>query len=147
MGKEGYNLKQDKIGNQNATVGVKGVFKWSWLATKLTIFITVGTPETISINTFEEFAIDSVDYAIKNKGGLPRGFQTGIASIAALASNNVNQDVKEFAQKQPAKHFAAIQLQVVYDLKENKAYYYEGTPIWGRIYYGYLKDTIKNLLT
>ena len=72
-----------------------------------------------------------------------RGMQQGAVAFAVLASENVDDEAKEWVQKIPSKHFALMEFPVIYDLKENKLYYCEKSPVWGRIYFKFFRNFIK----
>jgi len=138
-----FELAQDEIDGFNVTVATKKQFRLSWLATQMNIFAVMGTSKAISKDVIEKFSKLSLDYAIKNNRGLPRGLQSGVASFALLVSSNVDEEAKKFVQQRPKKHFAAAEMPIVYDLREDTLYYYEKTPIWGMIYYKGFRDFVK----
>ncbi len=84
-----------------------------------------------------------MDYSLKNNKGLPRGLRSGVVSFSLLVSSNVDESAKKFAQSRPKKHFAAFEIPAIFDLKENKFYYYEKTPFRGFIYYKSFREFIE----
>lgn len=140
---EGFELQKDKINLFDVIVATKKQFKLSWVATQMNFFVIMGLSNKITKETIEEFSRNCMDYAIKNNKGLPRGLQAGVVSFALLVSSDVDEDAKKFAQARPKKHFAAFEMPVIFDLKENKLYYYDKTPIWGFIYYKAFRNFIE----
>ena len=114
-----------------------------WFATQLKFFAIIGVSNDITKDTIENFSKNCIDYAIKNKKGLPRGLQSGVVSFVLLISLNVDDDAKKFAQERPEKHFAAFEMPIVFDLKKNELYYYNKTPTLGSIYYKTFRNFIE----
>ena len=139
----GFMLQNDVIDSFDVTVATKSQFKLSWFATQINFFAIMGVSNNITKEIIENFSEKCTDYAIKNKKGLPRGFQSGTVSFTLLASLSVDEDAKKFAQERPKKHFAAFEMPVVFDLEENKLYYYDKTPTLGFIYYKTFRNFIK----
>lgn len=131
---DGFTLYKDDIGSLECTVATKKQFKWSWLAVQMNFFAIMGFCESITEEIIENFSKNCLEYAIKNNKGLPRGLQSGVVSFPLLVSSDVDENSKEFAQTRPKKHFAAMEMPVIFDLKENELYYYDKTPIWGGLY-------------
>ena len=140
---DGFTLQEDKIDSFNVTVATKSQFKVSWFASQLNFFAIIGVSKHITKETIENYSKNCIDYAKKNNKGLPRGLQSGVVSFALLVSSNVDEEAKKFAQKRPKKHFAAFEMPVIFDLKENKLYYYDKTPFWGSIYYESFRNFIE----
>ncbi|MBW2982518.1 hypothetical protein KY343_06570 [Candidatus Woesearchaeota archaeon] len=141
--KDGFELKKDKINSFDVTVAMKKEFKLSWLATQMNFFIIIGVSKNVKKETIENFSKNCMDYAIKNNKGLPRGIQAGVVSFALLISSKVDETAKKFTQARPKKHFAAFEMPIIFDLKENKIYYYDKNPIWGFIYYKTFRNFIE----
>lgn len=139
----GFKLQKDTVDSFEVTIATKSEFKLSWYAAQIKFFAIMGVSNNITKETIENYSKICIDYAIKNKKGLPRGLQSGIVSFALLVSLNVDEDAKKFAQERPKKHFAAFEMPLVFDLKENKLYYYEKTPNWGFIYYKTFRNFIE----
>ncbi|MBM3247457.1 hypothetical protein FJZ17_02880 [Candidatus Pacearchaeota archaeon] len=140
---EGFELQKDKINSFDVTVATKKQFKLSWFATQMNFFAIMGVSNKITKETIEEFSKSCMDYAIKDNKGLPRGIQAGVVSFALLVSSNVDEDAKKFAQERPKKHFAAFEMPIIFDLKDNTVYYYDKNPIWGFIYYKTFRNFIE----
>ncbi len=54
----------------------------------------------------------------------------------------MSEEAKKIAQQRPKKHFAASEMPIIFDLKENKLYYYDENQFWGSIYYKTFKEFI-----
>ena len=138
------NLKvsKDEINGINIVIGSKSEFRWSWLATKLHIFACVGTKDSIGKKDIDNYSQGCLKYAERNMEGM-RGMQHGAVAFAVLASEVVDDEAKEWVQKIPPKHFALVEYPVIYDLKEDKLYFCEKTPLWGYIYFNFFRNFTK----
>ncbi|MCL1913783.1 MAG: hypothetical protein FWG10_07905 [Eubacteriaceae bacterium] len=116
-------------------------------ATKLKIFSFVAYTPHCTITDISAYTDASMDYALDNYKGLPRGLQNGVVSFNVLASDNVDIDAINYAVSRPKKHFAAMRMPVIFDLGTGKLAYYEKTPMWGGIYYKYFREYIKTHFT
>ncbi len=115
-------------------------FEIKWAATKLKQYSFVGYTETITPELLEAFAGECTSCALDIYKGLPRGMQNAVVSFAVLAGENITQDAMDYIKKAPKKHWAAFEMPVIADLKNEKIYYFEKTPMWGAIYYKYFRS-------
>ena len=118
-------------------------FEMKWLATKLKIYSFVSYLPNITEQDIIDFSSSCLSKALSEYKGLPRWFQNGIASFNVLISENVDPKAIEYAKSRPKKHFAAMEMPVIYDLAKKQIYYYEKTPMWGAIYYRYFREYIE----
>jgi len=130
------------IDNKNTTVTYEEVFKWAWMATKLKIFSFVTYTEAISRDILMNYSSACLDYARKNKKGLPLGFQNGIVCNNILVSESINDDAITFIASRPRKHYCIFEIPIVYDLARNDLHYYKGEIIWGMMYNDFIKNYI-----
>jgi len=136
------STKTDKIGGFDVDVAFFEIFKWKWLATKLKIFSYISYVEKIDQKTISDFSDACFLTSKKNYKGLPRGVQNGFASFIVIVSEDIDVDAIAFAESRPKKHFAAFDMPVVVDLKNEKIYFYHGKQIWGSIYYRFFREFI-----
>ena len=134
--------KQIQILNLDTFVTYEEVFKWKWIATKLKIFSFVAYSEELNAHQIIDYSKECLQYALKNKKGLPIGWQNGIVSNNVIVSKHVMTDAIATVTSRPVKHFAAFEMPVIYDLSKNLLYFYNGEIIWGSIYNTFLKDFI-----
>lgn len=137
------NVSTGEIGDYQADVMYEEEFKWRWIATKLKMFSFINYSEHVSRETVESYSKLCFKYAIKNYKGLPRGCQCGVAFFPVIASENIDEDAVSFVRTRPKKHFSAFGMPAIYDLKKEELYYYAETPIWGSIYYKYLRGYVE----
>jgi hypothetical protein len=143
---DGFELKADKISGLDVSVAINKKFKLAWMATQMNIFVIVGSSDRIVRDDIEIFSKNSLEYAIKNNQGLPRGVQSGVVSFSLLTSPNIDEDAKQWAKERPKKHFAAFEYPVLFDLTHNQIFYYNKTPVFGGIYYKFFRNFIEKYL-
>lgn len=119
------------------------IFQMKWLATKLKIFSFISYTNKIDASDIVIYSYACVDYSLKNYKGLPRGIQNGISTFNVLVSENVSKEAIKFATARPKKHFALFEMPIIFDLTNEKIYYYNNTPIWGFMYYKYFRKYIE----
>lgn len=128
----------------NAVSFYEDIFKAKWLATKMKIYSFVSYSEVINKKTIDDYSSKCFEYAIHNYKGLPRGFQNGVVSFNVLAGRKVDDNAVSFDISKPSLHFAAFEMPVIVDLKTEKLHYFTKTPMWGAIYYKYLRKYIND---
>lgn len=139
-------LGKGNIAGIECHIGYIKKFKWSWMATQLNTFVIIGeTDKTIDKATLEVFSKNCFEHATRHNQGWPRGFQSGIASIAILQGNNVDNSALEFSSKFSKKHWSAFELPVVFSLEQKRAVRNHSRPLWGAIYFPYLNKVIDSI--
>ena len=136
------NTKTILLDNNETTVVYEEVFKWEWVATKLKIFSFITYKETVNKNQLENYSSACLDYARKNKKGLPLGFQNGIVSNNILVSESVSDDAISLVISRPQKHYCVFEMPIIFDLTKNDLYYYKGEIIWGMMYNSFINNYI-----
>lgn len=97
-----------------------------WSAGRLHIFVVVFAVDRLSGGRAERLAIAAQDYAIKHKGGLPRGLQTGTVTIVVFLSEQPQDTAAQWVDRPPIHRFAALRFPVLVDLADHKAVYWDG---------------------
>ena len=140
---DGFELANDKIDEFDVVVATRRQFKLSCTASWMNIFAIMSVSNSVLRDVIENFSKISLDYAIKNKKGLPRGFQAGVVSFALLVSSNIDEDAKQWVQQRPKKRFAAFEMPVIFNLVNNEIYYYNRIPISGALYYKFFRNSLE----
>lgn len=139
-----FSKAEDIAINQlNAKMFYEEKFEMKWIATKLKMFSFVTYSPHITAQEISHYSNACIAHALSIYKGLPRGFQNGVASFNVMVSEKVDSEAAAFAKSRPKKHFAAMQMSVVYDLSNNEIFYYEKTPLWGAIYYKHFREYIE----
>ena len=141
-------FSEDKIKDRPTAIGYEKKFRWLWLATQLNTFVVASDfgNEIITQQTIEDFLTESFKYAKENYTGWPRGLQSGLGVISILISTKVDNAAVEYCQKLlSGKKWAGFSVPVTVNSSTNTVYSFDKNPIWGRIYYPYFKQMIKDL--
>lgn len=136
------NSEQISISSADAKVAYEEVFKLRWMATKLKIFSFLAYAPKIDENIISKYSKECLDYALKNKKGLPRGWQNGIVSNNVLASETVTPEAIALVTSRPTKHYSAFEMPIIYDLSNEVLSFYRGEIIWGKVYEKFIRDYI-----
>ena len=144
---DGFNLRDDTIGQFDVLVGESRQFKVSWFATQLNIFVIITSLEEVTREIITSFSTAALEYAIKNNSGLPRGLQSGVACFELIISPSISDDAKAWVQKKSRKRFAAFAVPVLLDSNDNTLMYYKKTPILGGLYYKFFRKFVEKYFT
>lgn len=133
---------EEQIQNIKSEIAYINKFKISWFATQLKIYLSIAIleKETITLEMVKSYSEDFFNYVKnKNKG---RGLQSGFASVSILASEKIDFEAKVYCENFAKTRWAAFQIPVVVDLATGELSYFRKKPIWGFIYYNYIKEII-----
>ncbi len=136
------NTKQANISGLDTLVIYEEVFKWKWIATKLKIFSFAAYTDRIDEKLIKNYTGKCLQYACKNKKGLPRGFQNGVVSYSILVSESIDPSAISFVSKRPDKHWSAFEMPIIVDLSKKELYYYKENILWGALYDSFLNEYI-----
>lgn len=143
--KDGIYFGQELIGDKyTAEIAYIKKFRFSWFATQLNTFIVVSKFEgEITKNIIENYSTMAFNYSIKNNKGWPRGLQAGVGSISVLIGDSVTDEATVFCEKISKKHWSAFEIPVMIDLSKKKTISFIRKPLWGAVYFPYLKELIE----
>lgn len=139
---------ENRINDRPTVIGYDKKFKWRWMATQLNTFIIASdfSDEIITEQIIEEFLTESFKYAKSNYSGWPRGLQSGLGVIAILISKKIDESAISYCNElKSGKNWAGFSIPVTIDSYTNKVYFFDKSPMWGRIYYPYFKKMINEL--
>jgi len=120
-------------------LGRRTDFRIQWVATRLHLFtIAVAVPD-ISTTAIESFTQSALQYAKEQKGGLPRGLQTGIALFPCLVSERVEPAASAWAEAQQRVGWAIMARPVVVDPAQGVVSVFRRSAPLGWIYAPYLR--------
>jgi hypothetical protein len=91
-------------------------FRLRWMATQLHTFIVAAPfPASPSRGDLDFFIRSATQYAKANKGGLPLGFQTGLATIVVAVTHGASPEAVDWASSVHGRQFSAIPWPVLID--------------------------------
>jgi hypothetical protein len=143
---QGIFLQSAEINGFPVAIGYIKEFRWSWIGTQLNTFLFIADcTKDVDRLVIEKYSATCLQYALKNNKGWPRGFQSGVGSIAVLRGNRIKNDAIEHCQNVIKKHWSAFEVAVVYNQEEKRLVKYKKQPIWGRLYFPYFSNIIDKL--
>lgn len=120
-------------------VGRRADFSLRWAATRLHLFTIAAEFPEVTLATVQRFTEWAQEYARDHKGGLPRGFQTGVAVFPALVSGRVDRAALEHAAHSQRVRWACLARPTVVDTATGTVAAYRGNPMVGLLYAGHLR--------
>ncbi|MFF9346199.1 levansucrase [Streptomyces sp. NPDC014734] len=135
---DGCAPRWEDWGGVPVLVGRRADFRLRWAATNLHLFTVAAAVPEVSLPVVEAFTTQVLTYARKNKGGLPVGMQTGVASFPVLVSDRVDPAAMAWAEEKQRNQFACFARPVVVDSARGHVGMYRGKPAVGRAYAAHL---------
>ena len=115
-------------------------FQVKWALTRLHTFVLFGCVEHATADGIREFTALSHRWATQAKGGLPRGFQAGVAVLPVLVCISADEGAMSEVMRRPDKHFAAADFPLLVQLGQGRYATYSGGITWGEIYQDFLRS-------
>ena len=137
----GYEVELHAIGGMPALTGYRSDFKLQWMASRLHTFVTVRSVPVVTVGELEAFAQASLEYTKAAKGAM-RGVQSGVAAIAVLVGERVEEDAAQYARTQLVRNYAAFAWPVTVDLSTGERSSHRGRPTIGAIFTGWMRQQI-----
>jgi hypothetical protein len=113
----GMNPSWQTLDGSQVLVARTSEFRWRWFATRLHTFIVAAAfpAGSATSDRLDAFLRASTDYAKVNKGGLPRGLQTGVGVIVVALAESADQAAYGWASAPHGRRFAALPFPVLAD--------------------------------
>jgi hypothetical protein len=118
-------------------------FRWRWFATRLHTFV-VAAPfptDTATPDRLDRFLEAATAYAKDNKGGLPRGLQTGVAVIVVAVAGSAEPPAYQWAAAPHGRKFAALPFPVLVDTSTEQVVR-PRRMLLGGVYLSHLKSVV-----
>ncbi len=135
-----------RIGGKEVLVGRRSDFKWSWLASRLHTFVVAFEENELTTQRAEELTAAAQQFAIDHKGGLPRGLQTGTATLATFLSPSPAPEAIDWFKHQPHHRYAALRLPILADLNTRKLAWFSDPMTRGYIYQQHLHQVVREII-
>lgn len=146
LSNSGFAVERTNIDGHEVVLGRRSDFRWRWYATRLHMFVVVFVASDLSSSLAEELTGRAQQYAIRHKGGLPRGFATGTATIPVFLTDRVDSVVREWFTTQPKGRFAALCFPVLGDTRAGTVIYFKGRMALGYAYRDHLLGVITDVI-
>ncbi len=136
----GYVVSDAKFENRDVLVARRSDFKVQWMLTRLHTFVFAVdfADEVLSEELLDRYVDVASGYAIKSKGGLPRGLQSGTAAVVVAISTNPSAEAQQWASRQRGRRFAATTFPVMLSSTTGKVTH-PGPAVIGAIYNSHLR--------
>ena len=142
----GFTTSRTAIGDQQALVGRRAEFRWEWVASRMHTFVVVFSVGGLGPKQAQALSTEAQDYAIKHKGGLPRGLQTGTATIAVIIPDEAGEDSARWFRKEPTHRYAALLFPVLARPGSGELTYFTGRWSRGYVYRDYLLGIVRHIV-
>jgi hypothetical protein len=109
------------------------------MATRLHLFTFAVAVPVVTRVDLEQFTSWAQDFAIEQKGGMPRGAQSGVAVLPALVGDRIEPDAAAWAAAKQRVRFACLTRPVAVDTSRAAAYCFRRTAFLGLVYSGHLR--------
>jgi hypothetical protein len=101
------------VGDEHAFLARRSEFRWEWVGIRMHTFVVVFSVGELAPDRTRAFPAEAQAHAIKHKGGLPRGLQTRIATIAVVINDSADEDSVHWFKHEPRYRCAALLLPVL----------------------------------
>ncbi len=142
----GFETSHTAIGDQQALVARRSEFRWEWAASRMHTFVVVFSVGGLGPKRAQVLSTEAQDFAIKHKGGLPRGLQTGTATIAVFIPYEAGEDSVRWFRQQPKHRYAALLFPVLARPGSEELVYFTGHRSRGYIYRDYLFGIVRDIV-
>jgi hypothetical protein len=142
----GYKTGQATIAGCDALVARRSNFRLKWWATRLHSFVVPFVTPELDEQLAEELTAAAQQHAIEHKGGLPRGLQTGTATVVVFLSKAERPVVRSWFARQPEHRNAALRFPVLAELATGALTYFEGRMPLGWVYAEHLRGVVEGIV-
>ncbi len=144
---DGYEISDARFEGREVLVARRSQFKVQWMLTRLHTFIFVVdfTDEVIDTEMLDRYVDVACGYAIKSKGGLPRGLQSGTAAVVVALSVSPSAEAQQWASRHRGRRFAATTFPVMISTTTGKVTH-PGPAVLGAIYNHHLRSVADDLV-
>jgi hypothetical protein len=142
---DGFVFSSERVAERDALVGRRAWLHWTTL-TRVHVFVFVVAVLETDATDAEQLTAAARAYAVQHKGGLPRGVQTGVASIPVIVVQRDAGDALEWARGTQRRHWASLDLPVVIEQSSGGAAFRDRRDFWGIAYMSQLRRLAKSIV-
>ena len=136
-------IRDEKVAGESVLVARRSEFQWTG---RLHFFVVVFVDSDLDPGRAEELSASAQGYAIRHKGGLPRGLQTGTVTFPTFLSREPSAALTGWFETEPHQRFAAMQMPVLADLAARRLVWYGGRLSRGFLFQQRFDEIIRGLL-
>lgn len=142
----GFKTARAAVGDHQALVARRSEFRWEWVGSRIHTFVVALSAVELDANRAQALSTEAQDYAIKHKGGLPRGLQTGTATIAVIISDEADEQSVAWFEQDPKHRRAALLFPVLARPASEELAYFIGRWSRGYLYRDYLLGIVRDII-
>ena len=138
---EGYKaVEVDQTVLPGARAVRRSDFRLRWFLTRLHTFVVFIVVDRATGADLSAIADLTAKWAKSVKGGLPIGFQTGVAVIPVIVSSGADEAALQAALAKPRKRYSTMVFPMIADPVRLSIAAYNRTVAWGIAYMDFLAD-------
>lgn len=142
----GFATERTPVASRAALVARRSDFRWRWVATRLHVFVVAIQVTEAHVDLADDLIDAAQRHAIAHKGGLPRGLQTGTATMTVLLTEAPSPALRAHFAQRPEHRFAAMNFPVLLETDRATLTYFTGSQLLGRMYAGHLRRLADDVL-
>lgn len=146
LGHAGFKIGRSRVAEHEVVIARRSDFKWAWIGTRLHTFVVAFAPTELTAEGAEQLSAAAHEYAITHKGGLPRGLQTGSATIPLFLFPEPGNATERWFAKEAKHRYAALQFPVLANVQTGELTYFKGRWTRGQMYEGHVMGIVNNVI-
>lgn len=135
-----------EVAGEDVLIGRRSDFRWGWFASRLHTFVVMFTDDGLTPQRAEELTAAAQQFAIKHKGGLPRGIQNGTVTLATFLCSSPSTELARWFETEPLHRYAALRLPLLADLDARKLIWFSGRMARGYVYQRHLHQIVNDVI-
>jgi hypothetical protein len=143
LARSAFEVTHDVLGGEAALVARRA--DWKTALVHMHFFVVVFDSPGLEVDRAENLTAEAQQYAIKHKGGLPRGLQTGSATVAVFLSQP-SEGLQTWFAAEPRHRFAALRFPVLADPDSGSLTYFKGRMARGSAYQADLRKIADDIV-
>jgi hypothetical protein len=141
LGHEGFAV-HEFVAVSDAEALIARRSRWL-LAGKMHEFVVVFTVDGLSGEGAARLARAAQSHAMRHKGGLPRGLQTGTVTTVVFLDEDSQEGAVKWVDQSPVHRYAAMLFTVLIDVTKHEAVYWDGRWTRGWIFRGPTLESLR----
>jgi hypothetical protein len=142
----GFQMGHSTVGGHPVLVARRSEFRWKWIASRLHTFVVAFALDELSAECADQLTGEAQEYAIKHKGGWPRGLQTGTMTISVFVCHGADEEAGRWFEREPKHRYAAMRFPVLANPVAGELSYFKGRWTRGYIYADYIVGIVREVL-
>ena len=103
-------------------------------------------PTDMKKGFLKEISKRMFQYSLKKKLWIPRSMGDGVTLYSVFIMKRTPEYLSDFIRSYNPKHYASFEYPIIVDIYNRKLHFFQGTPVWGMIYYREMRENLLNTL-